>query len=319
MGTQNLSYRAAVDRKAGAPQKPIGSEVPLAYTPSGKSGQVATLVLFGALGLLVGAAASGLLVGLSVLVNVIHNMLPKFFFILPIGILLMLAAAPAALGAGVGWTVGKGVRFAECRNAGVAGGIAVLWTIVGCIAVHLLATNLVPVGESWLGDHVLPFVRLMVGGSIQFSWLSAPEPANVPAGLIYSVLGLSALFGIMAAFGSADQKVRSAPFCERCANYAQSTSLGSTDPENAERAVRAFSSLNQSAIQHLPRSRSVRNRVTFDIWACGCKACSVLELVLRLQEEPSPNGGEPKDRDPIRLYSRAVTPAKLKHLRQSLR
>jgi hypothetical protein len=57
--------------------------------------------------------------------------------------------------------------------------------------------------QSFFPDDVLPFVYLMLGGCINLEWAAEPKPCGVPAWIVYTVLGVSGVFGQIAAFGAA--------------------------------------------------------------------------------------------------------------------
>ncbi len=76
----------------------FGSSVPSAYCPSGAAGDVGILFARGLVALVAEVAAGAGGAALAVVVNVIHNLLPVFIFVVPVLIVLILVAAPIVFG-----------------------------------------------------------------------------------------------------------------------------------------------------------------------------------------------------------------------------
>ena len=293
----------------------FGAAVPSAYQPSGQVGQVGLLNLYGAIGSVAGVAAAGGVAGSAALLNLVHNLLPVFIFVMPLLILALLAVSPGVLGLIAGSVVKRGVIQARCRSSGMAGFTALLWTACGlllCLAAGDLTT---PVGESFLADRLLPFMRLMVGGSINFTWLQEPEPVNVPAWMIYSTLGASAVLGNLAAYGIADDAVRATPFCERCAKHLKMSTLKRISTVHTDDAVRAYRSLDDRTIREVPScSRGFKNWVSVEAWSCSCRSAHFLELLGNAITED--RDGKQTKTNPVRIFSRTLTNEQVEILRR---
>ena len=80
-----------------------------------------TMLLVGIIpGLVVGYSAGALCAGGAVLINVIHNLLPVFVFVMPLIIIGVLAISPMVYGMGVGQGVGYAGRLLNIRCSGAA-------------------------------------------------------------------------------------------------------------------------------------------------------------------------------------------------------
>ena len=99
-----------------------------------------------------GLFKAALVLAAAVVVNIIHNLLPFFFFLLPFVIVGLMLVAPAAVGVSVGENVSKGVLDSKCRVPGQAGLIAFLSTVGGLMLFVLIAQGLTAPGESFLFD-----------------------------------------------------------------------------------------------------------------------------------------------------------------------
>ena len=293
-----------------------GPSVKLAYTPSGEKGKTSTLLFHGASGFLVGLFKGALVLAAAVVVNVIHNLLPVFFFVLPLLIVGLMLLAPVAVGMAVGENVSKGVLDSRCRVPGQAGFIAFLSTVGGLVVFVLIAQGLTASGESFLFNKLIWFIRLMVGGSVSFDWLAEPEAiGSTYEGIIFMLLGLSALVGAGLAYHTASQTVRSVPFCELCGKHMDPVSLWSISPLKAQQAIQAFQSMNDNAISQIPHCRMFDNFISVDVWSCTCDSKSILELVGHGVEPPEEDGDEPTIQDPVRIFSRPLTPEQLSHIK----
>jgi len=71
-----------------------GPSVKLAYNPSGQMGKTLTLLFHGATGVLVGLFKAALVLAAAVVVNIVHNLLPVFIFVLPLVIVGLMLIAP---------------------------------------------------------------------------------------------------------------------------------------------------------------------------------------------------------------------------------
>ena len=237
-----------------------GPSVKLAYHPSGQKGNSSTLLFHGGTGFLVGLFKAALVLAAAVVVNIIHNLLPVFIFVLPLVIVGLMLLAPAAVGMSVGENVSKGVLDSKCRVPGQAGIIAFLSTVGGLMLFVLIAQGLTAPGESFLFDKMIWFIRLMVGGSVSFDWLAEPEAiGSTYEGIIFMLLGLSALVGAGLAYHTASETVRSVPFCELCGKHMEPVSLFCIPPVQGPRAVQAFQSMNPSQISEIPHCRMFNN------------------------------------------------------------
>ncbi len=293
-----------------------GPSVKLAYTPSGQKGNSSTLLVHGATGFLVGLFKAALVLAAAAAVNIVHNLLPVFFFVLPLVIVGLMLIAPAFVGIGVGDNVSKGVLGSKCRVPGQAGFIAFLSTVGGLMLFVLIAQSLTAPGESFVYDKMIWFIRLMVGGSVSFDWLAEPEAiGSAYEGIILVLLGLSALVGAGLGYHTASETVRSVPFCEACGKHLEPVSLWSISPLKAQQAINAFQSMNYNEIAHIPQCRMFDNFVSVDVWSCTCDSKSILELVGHGVEPPEEDGDEPTVQDPVRLFSRPLTPEQLSQIK----
>ena len=257
-----------------------GEGVQLAYTPSGESGDTTALFLSGVIGFGVGLLKGAGLLALALVINVIHNLLPVFIFVLPLVIAGIMLAAPFVVGMTVGSYVGDGISSAGCRRPGQAGGIAVLCSMVGLILFLVVAQFVTDPGESFMFDWLLWFVRIMVGGSLSFTWLVEPEPLSSSWEVtIMALFGLSAVLGLFSAYHTAAEVVRSVSFCERCQKNLTPQNLWSVSPAQTERTARAFQSLNYDELQQIPHCSSFDNFVSVELWTCTCDSRGILELV----------------------------------------
>ena len=293
-----------------------GPSVKLAYTPSGQKGNPSTLLFHGASGFLVGLFKAALVLAAAVAVNIVHNLLPVFFFVLPLVIVGLMLIAPAFVGMAVGDNVSKGVLGSKCRVPGQAGFIAFLSTVGGLMLFVVIAQGLTTPGESFLYDKMIWFIRLMVGGSVSFDWLAEPEAiGSVYEGIILILLGLSALVGAGLGYHTASETVRSVPFCEACGKHMEPVPLWSVSPLKAQQAINAFQSMNYNEIAHIPQCRMFDNFVSVDVWSCTCDSKSILELVGHGVEPPEEEGDDPTVQDPVRIFSRPLTPEQLSHIK----
>ena len=291
-----------------------GSAVPLAYCPAGNPGNTGTLFLYGLFGMVAGLAAGAGCAAGAALLNVVHNLLPVFIFVLPLLIIAFLALAPAVVGLTVGSVMAGGIKAARCRQPAMAGLVAGTCTL-GALGLFLLIARLfTPPDESFFTDQLLPFVRLMIGGCVNFTWLEQPEPLNVPAWMIYGILGLSAGLGVLAAYGAADEKVRSMPFCEHCGHYLGTDTLWSIPSIQGVPTIEAFDLMDVEALLQIPRCNHFRNRIDVDLWSCSCRSEHFLELVAHAIE-PGKNGDEDKPSDPVRIYSRPLSAEEVDRMR----
>ncbi len=293
-----------------------GPSVKLAYTPSGKLRSTSTLLFSGLTGLFVGLLKASLVMGGALVVNVIHNLLPHYFFVLPVIIFGLMLLAPFAVGMGVGEHVAKGAVAAKCRMPLQAGMIAFLWTIGGLALFVFLGQSVMPPGESFLIDRIGWFVRMMIGGSLSSGWMEEPEPIGTTyETIIFVMLGLSVLAGAFVASHTASNSVRSVPFCESCNKPMDPVSLWSISPSHSHRAIQAFRSMHLKEINEIPCCRMFDNYVSVDLWSCTCDSKSILELVGHGVELPEEDGDEPTVQDPVRIFSRPLTPEQTSQIR----
>ncbi len=293
-----------------------GPSVKLAYNPSGQMGKTFTLLLHGATGVLVGLFKAALVLAAAVAVNIIHNLLPFFFFLLPFVIVGLMLIAPGVVGMAVGDNVSKGVLGSKCRVPAQAGFIAFLSTVGGLVLFVMIAQSFTTPGESFLYDKLLWFVRIMVGGSVSFDWLAEPEPiGSAYEGIIFVLLGLSALVGAGLAYHTASETVRSVPFCEQCGKHMEPESLWCLPPVQGPRAVQAFQALNYKEIVQLPHCSMFENFISVEVWSCTCDSKSILELVGHGVEPPEEDGDEPTIQAPVRIFSRPLTPEQLSQIK----
>ena len=256
-----------------------------------------------------GLFKAALVLAAAVVVNIIHNLLPFFFFLLPLVIVGLMLIVPGVVGMAVGENVSKGVLGSKCRVPAQAGFIALLSTVGGLVLFVMIAQSFTTPGESFLYDKLLWFVRLMVGGSVSFDWLAEPEAiGSTYEGIIFVLLGISALVGTGLAYHTASETVRSVPFCELCGKHMEPVSMFSIPPVQGPRAVQAFQSMNPSQISEIPHYRMFNNFISVDVWSCTCDSKSILELVGHGVEPPEEDGDEPTIQDPVRIYSRPLTP-----------
>ncbi len=293
-----------------------GPSVKLAYNPSGQKGKTSTLLIHGATGVLVGLFKAALVLAAAVVVNIIHNLLPFFFFLLPLVIVGLMLIAPGVVGMAVGDNVSKGVPGSKCRVPAQAGFIALLSTVGGLVLFVIIAQSLTTPGESFLYDKLLWFVRLMVGGSVSFDWLAEPEAiGSAYEGIIFVLLGLSALVGAGIGYHTASDTVCSVPFCERCGKQMEPESLWCLPPVQGPRAVQAFQNLNYKEIAQLPNCSMFDNFISVEVWSCTCDSKSILELVGHGVEPPEEDGDEPTIQCPVRIFSRPLTPEQLSKIK----
>ena len=293
-----------------------GPSVKLAYNPSGQKGKTFTLLLHGATGVLVGLFKAALVLAAAVVVNIIHNLLPVFFFVLPLVIVGLMLIAPGVVGMAVGDNVSKGVLGSKCRVPAQAGFIALLSTVGGLVLFVMIAQSFTTPGESFLYDKLLWFVRLMVGGSVSFDWLAEPEAiGSAYEGIIFVLLGLSAVVGAGIGYHTASETVRSVPFCERCGKHLEPEALWCLPPVQGPRAVQAFQSLNYKEIAQLPTCSMFENFISVEVWSCTCDSKSILELVGHGVEPPEEDGDEPTIQAPVRIFSRPLSPDQLSQIK----
>lgn len=166
--------------------------------------QVVLVLLYGGVaGLLTGYFLGGLCVGTAIVVNVIHNLLPVFVFIMPLIVLGFLVFSPLVYGMGVGTGVGYTAVLMRSRSGATAASIAVLSSVVGLASLPLLASWSAPPGTAFFNDTLMPFVCMMVGASLNFTWLAEPKPIEVAPWIVYAALGVSAGLGVLLAAGRA--------------------------------------------------------------------------------------------------------------------
>ena len=250
------------------------------------------------------------------MVNIIHNLLPFFFFLLPFVIVGLMLIAPGVVGMAVGDNVSKGVLGSKCRVPAQAGFIALLSTVGGLVLFVMIAQSFTTPGESFLYDKLLWFVRLMVGGSVSFDWLAEPEAiGSAYEGIIFALLGLSAVVGAGLAYHTASETVRSVPFCELCGKHMEPESLWCLPPVHGPRAIQAFQSLNYKEIAQLPHCSMFENFISVEVWSCTCDSKSILELVGHGVEPPEEDGDEPTTQNPVRIFSRPLTPEQLSQIK----
>ena len=184
------------------------------------------------------------------------------------------------LGLTVGTIVSRGVTAAGCRSPLAAGLVALGWTCGGLVCTWFVAQGAVQGDESVLTDRLLPFVRMMVGGTINFTWLAEPSPVNVPEWLVFGTLGLSALLGVAAAYGAADDQVRAGPFCERCEKFLSTTTLWRISSTRGALARQVFQNLDVEAMRRLPCcGQGFKNWLTTELWSCPCATTHYLDVV----------------------------------------
>ncbi len=293
-----------------------GPSVKLAYRPSGEMGKTLTLLIHGATGVLVGLFKAALVLAAAVGVNLVHNLLPVFFFVLPLVIVGLMLIAPGVVGMAVGDHVSKGIQGSKCRVPAQAGFIALLSTLSGLALFALIAQSFTTPGESFLYDKLLWFVRLMVGGSVSFDWLAEPEPiGSAYEGIIFVLLGLSAVVGAGLGYHTASDTVRSVPFCEGCGKHMEPESLWSIPPVKGPLAVQAFQSMDYEAIGQIPHCKMVENFISVEVWSCTCESKSILELVGYGVEPPKEDGDEPTIQSPVRIFSRPLSPEQLSQIK----
>jgi hypothetical protein len=228
----------------------LGEGVKLAYTPSGESGDTTTLFLSGLIGFGVGLLKGAGLLALALVTNIIHNLLPVFIFVLPLIIVGFMLAAPFVVGMTVENYVGDAISSAGCRRPGQAGAIAVLCSMIGLIVFLVVAQLVTDPGESFMFDWLLWFVRMMVGGSLTFTWLAEPELLSTSwEVIILALLGGSAALGVFSSYHTAANVVLSVPFCEQCKKNLIPENLWNVSPVQAERTIRAFQSMKYDELQ----------------------------------------------------------------------
>ena len=134
-------------------------------------------------------------------------------------------------------------------------------------------------------------------------------------GVILALCGLSTLLGLMMADITAAEVVRSVPYCERCQKILTPQHLWSVSPAQAKRTMSALQSLNFEKIRKIPRCTSFDNFVSVDLWAaCSCDSAGFLELVGYGVEPAKGRDDEPTTQDPVRIFSRPLTPEQVKRL-----
>jgi len=115
---------------------------------------------------------------------------------------------------------------------------------------------------------------------VSFDWLAEPEPiGSAYEGIIFVLLGLSALAGAGMGYYTASETVRSVPFCEQCGKHMEPESLWCLPPVQGPRAVQAFQALNYKEIAQLPQCSMFDNFISVEVWSCTCDSKSILELV----------------------------------------
>ena len=125
-------------------------------------------------------------------------------------------------------------------------------------------------------------------------------------------LGISALVGVLAAYGTADERVRSNPYCERCQKYMKKRTLWTV---HAVEAAHAFQALDYGRIGCLPFCMFSHNHIAVDVWSCRCDKEHFLELTgqAAVPDENSTSGV--KKKDPVRVYSRSLSTAQQERVR----
>ena len=293
-----------------------GDGVRLAYTPSGEKGDTTALFLSGGIGFAVGLLKGAAILALALVVNVIHNLLPVFIFVLPLVIVGLMLAAPFLVGMTVGNYVGEGINSAGCRRPSQAGGIAVLSSVIGLIGFLVVAQWVTSPGESFMFDWLLWFVRIMVGGSLSFTWLVEPEPLSASwEVIILALLGGSAAMGVFSSDHTAADVVLSVPYCEHCQKTLTPQNLWSVSPAQAEATARAFQSLKYDQLQQIPRCSGFANFVSVDLWTCTCDSRGILELVGQGVQPATDDDEEDTPQDPVRIFSRPLNPEQMAKLK----
>jgi len=162
-------------------------------------------------GLVAGYTMGALCAGGAILINVLHNLLPKFVFVMPMIIIAFMAATPAVFGIGVGMGVGYTAQLLKFRNVGAAFMVSLFWGIAGLACFPWLAELGTPKGTEFFGDILMPYVELMVGASLNFEWLAKPEPVDVEPWIVRSVIWGSGILGVLIACGKSVEIVEDRP------------------------------------------------------------------------------------------------------------
>ena len=152
--------------------------------------------------LIAGYFVAGMCAGGAILVNVLHNLSPKFVFVMPLIVVAFMALTPAMFGVGVGSAVGYMAHLLNFRNIGSAFLVGLFWGVTGLACFPWLADLGTPPGTEFFDDILMPFVELMVGASLNFEWLAEPKPAQVPPWIVRSVFWGSGILGVLVACGN---------------------------------------------------------------------------------------------------------------------
>lgn len=283
------------------------TNVPLAYEPSGAWGNVVVLLMFGALAIGVGVTAGLASAAVVGGIDYVHQLLPVYIFVVPILLLLLMAATPAVMGIAVGAVVSKGVTSAHCRSAGLVTLIALPATVASLGLLHSGADAIVP-------DGVLRFIRVVIAGCVNFEWGVRPEPASVPGWVIYLVLGVSALIGVGIAWRSVAGAVRSSPYCEDCGRYMDHRTLWQVPPPHAQALLSAFRQMDLATAAGVVRCEDFDNHVSVELHTCPCGTDAFVELIGHTKEPPTHPSEEPSEKASVRLFSASLSAGKAERL-----
>ncbi|MGF1580352.1 MAG: hypothetical protein ACFCD0_13400 [Gemmataceae bacterium] len=271
-----------------------GESVPSAYEPSGEPGNLFILLAYGLFSLVVGALV-GLLIGLVAAgINWVHSYLPFFLFVIPILVLIILAVNPIFVGMVTGGILQGGITPAKCRSPVVAGLVGFFTSVSALLLLWVCVELLTSRG-------LIAFVRLQVGGAFHFEFGPDFEPINVPAWVIYSILGITGLIGVIGATDSVKKSVQNVPYCEDCMMYMERRVLWSVSPKEYQEVRDALDAQDwDTAFQFAPWRRA-SYCVQLVLWLCDCDLEKYLEMYGRGQDQNE------AIKDDIRVFSMIVT------------
>ncbi len=270
------------------------------YQPSGQVGNLGLLLVFGLLSVLGGTLTGFLCGGVGAGINYIHNLLPVYICIVPLVIIIVLAAVPAVVGFVCGAIMIAGIKPSQCRNGAVAGAIAFPCAVASILLLLLVSSFLFENG-------FVGFVRLMAGGIANRTWGNEYEPINVPAWLIYGIGGLSALLGFIGAAAGVSEEVKGLPYCETCQTYHTKQNLQKISSNHGQAMMEILERFEFNRMTTIPPCDPLQeNRIEIDLWSCECGEEHYLELFNFWMHPAKDEKSQPSKGGPRRVFSIAL-------------
>lgn len=274
-------------------------ESPSVYQPSGAMGNLGKVALSGVFslgwGLLIGFGCGAVGAG----INYAHNLSPVYIFVVPILVILLFLAAPALVGIAGGAAISQGATHGHCRNPMA---ILVLSSLTSIVSI----TTVILVANAMLADGLVGYVGYMVGGATNFEWTTKFDSVDIPAGWVYGTLAVSGLVGTLLGGFGAMKDVKDRPYCEQCGEHHERQTLWSVATNHLLLIKDALSQKDVATLQQLPAS-SLPNHIDVDLWSCSGEENQLVELFGQAVLPPSQDDEEPTVKDPVRVFSMAVT------------